>query len=150
MRRIPTAPLVLGLSGLIPFLWGALTHVVGPLADWSAAALGARFTGQMILQGYGIVILAFMSGVIWGFATRASGRFAVAAYVASVLPALWAFFMGTGPAGPALQALAIGFAALIALDVVFWRMRLTPPWWLSLRLVLTAIVVACVSVGAYA
>jgi len=28
-RRIPRAPLVLGLAGLLPFLWGALTAHFG-------------------------------------------------------------------------------------------------------------------------
>jgi hypothetical protein len=150
MIRIPTAPLLLGLSGLIPFLWGAVTHLSPPLGDWSTGLLGARFTGAIALQGYGIVILAFMSGVIWGFATRATGRMAMAGYAASVLPALWAFAMGTGPVQSALTALAIGFAALLALDWGFWKQGLAPRWWLPLRAVLTVIVVPCLLMGAHA
>jgi uncharacterized membrane protein YbhN (UPF0104 family) len=58
--------------------------------------------------------------------------------------------MGTGPVQSALTALAIGFAALLALDWAFWKQGLAPRWWLPLRAVLTAIVVPCLLVGAHA
>jgi len=150
MTRIPASALLLGLSGLIPFLWGAATHLLPDLAAWSATTLGQRFTGQFLLQGYGIVILSFMSGVIWGFATRASGAVAATGYGFSVLPALWAFFMGTGAPAPALIALGAGFIALLMLDRMFQTQGLAPDWWMSLRLLLTGIVVICLAIGAFA
>lgn len=149
MTRIPTSALLLGLSGLIPFLWGAATHLSPELALWSTTTLGQRFTGSFLLQGYGIVILAFMSGVIWGFATRATGAVAATGYAFSVLPALWAFFMGTGAPGPALIALGAGFIALLMLDRMFQSQGLAPEWWMALRLLLTTIVVLCLAVGAF-
>ena len=39
-RRIPRAPLVLGLAGLLPFLWGALTAHLGSFG--AEAFLGER------------------------------------------------------------------------------------------------------------
>lgn len=148
MMRIPAAPLLLGLSGLIPFVWGAVTVAVPNLSQWSGETLGWRLTGYYLLQGYGIVILAFMSGVIWGFATRATGTVAATGYAFSVLPALWAFFMGTGAPGPALIALGAGFIALLMLDWMFWSHGLAPEWWMSLRILLTGFVVVCLGVGA--
>lgn len=150
MTRIPFSALVLGLAGLIPFLWGAITHAIPDLAQWSAGVLGQRFTGQFLLQGYGIVILAFMSGVIWGFATKATGSVATTGYVLSVLPALWAFFMGTGAPAPALIALGAGFVGLLLIDWMFWKQGLAPDWWMALRGLLSAIVVACLAIGAFA
>lgn len=149
MSRIPTSALILGLAGLIPFLWGALTHLSPDLGTWSTDTLGRRYSGQFLLQGYGIVILAFMSGVIWGFATRAEGAVATTGYAFSVLPALWAFFMGTGPAGPALIALGAGFIGLMMLDWMFWKQGLAPDWWMALRTLLTSVVVVCLAVGAF-
>ena len=73
MMGIPRAPLVLGLAGLIPFIWGALTGLVPDLAAWASANLGSRFVGPYIQLFYGTVILSFMSGVLWGFATKAEG-----------------------------------------------------------------------------
>ena len=150
MTRPPLAPLLLGAAGLIPFLWGALTHLGTGLATWSANQLGPRFTGQTLLEDYGIVILAFMSGVIWGFATRATARVAAVGYAASVMPALWAFFLGSGAPPQTLIALAAGFAALLALDLTFARAGLAPDWWMTLRTGLTTGVVSCLVIGALA
>jgi hypothetical protein len=146
MHRIPPAPLILGLAGLIPFLWGSATYLNDPLQAWGAATLGPRFVGPYVGLFYGSVILSFMSGVLWGFATRAEGGQAATGYVLSVIPALWAFFMtGGGPVGAAGN-LIFGFAGLLLLDFAFYRWGLTPPWWMALRVLLTAIVVASLAV----
>lgn len=143
---VPRAPLVLGLLGLIPFLWGVLTLVSPGAADLGMRTLGPRFSGPFVLLQYGTIILAFMSGVLWGFATRASGERAAFGYVLSVLPALWAFFMvGAGPTSSAIYLIA-GFIGLLALDWSFWRQGLAPEWWMRLRILLTVVVVLCLSV----
>lgn len=140
MTRIPAAPLALGLAGLLPFLWGVLTTWSPALAEWTAAAAGPRFVGPYLQLAYGTVILSFMSGVLWGFATKATGAVAASGYALSVLPALWAFlFVGGGPVSAATW-LALGFAGLLGLDWMFQRQGLAPPWWMALRLLLTAIV----------
>ena len=106
-------------------------------------ALGPRFVGPYVSLSYGIVILAFMSGVLWGFATQATGPVAAVGYGLSVLPALWAFlFVGGGPESAA-RWLAAGFVGLLALDYAFWRQGLAPDWWMQLRMMLTAGVLAC-------
>lgn len=90
---------------------------------------------------YGTVILSFMSGVLWGFATRAEGAEAAFGYGVSTLPALWAFFfVGGGPVSAAIY-LALGFVGILGLDWMFQRQGLAPPWWVSLRLILTFVVV---------
>lgn len=142
MRQIPPTALILGLAGLIPFLWGAATLFLPDLTQWGQRVFGARFVGPYIQLFYGTLILSFMSGVLWGFATRATGALAASGYALSVVPVLWAFFMtGDGPAASALNLIA-GFAGLLLLDWHFWRHRLAPPWWMHLRVLLTAIVVA--------
>ena len=114
--------------------------------DW----LGARFNGPYVQLYYGTIILAFMSGVRWGFATRATGPMAMRAYVLSVIPALWAFFfVGGGPESATLW-LSTGFAGLLVLDWVFWRAGLTPAWWMRLRLILSAGVLASLMLALYA
>jgi hypothetical protein len=147
MTRIPMPALLLGLSGLLPFLWGTITaHLPGLAPPW----LPARFAGAAVLQGYGIVILSFMAGVIWGFGTRATGRQAGLFYVFSVLPPLWAFFAATGAVTPALAALLAGFVALLAVDYGAMRAGLAPGWWMSLRLLLTGVVALCLLAGLWA
>jgi len=149
MNGIPRAPLILGLAGLIPFLWGALTTISDPLATWGAANLGGRFVGPYIQLFYGAVILSFMSGVLWGFATKTDGSRAATGYALSVIPALWAFFMtGGGPVGAGMN-LMFGFAGLLVLDFAFWQWGLAPEWWLKLRVLLTVIVLACLATGVF-
>ncbi|MBD3763391.1 MAG: DUF3429 domain-containing protein [Rhodobacterales bacterium] len=149
MTPIPRSALILGLAGLIPFFWGAATLVVPGLADWGARALGPRFVGPYVQLAYGQVILAFMSGVLWGFATRTTGAAAAAGYALSVIPALWAFFMvGGGPVSAAVN-LMTGFAGLVLIDLSFWRQGLAPDWWMRLRLPLTAGVLACLGLTAW-
>lgn len=144
--RIPFAPLALGLAGLIPFLWGAATFLSADLTAWGVQTLGPRFVAPFILLNYGQIILAFMSGVLWGFATRSEAGQAAVNYALSVLPALWAFFtIGAGPTSSAIYLIA-GFVGLLGLDLAFSRQGLTPDWWMRLRVLLTAIVVACISV----
>ncbi|MEM8654557.1 MAG: DUF3429 domain-containing protein [Pseudomonadota bacterium] len=146
MTQIPRAPLLLGLAGLIPFVWGAATVLAPDLGAWGAQALGPRFVGPYVQLFYGSVILSFMSGVLWGFATKAEGAQAATGYALSVIPALWAFFMtGGGPTSASLN-LIIGFAGLLMLDFAFSRWGLTPTWWMKLRLLLTAIVVASLTI----
>lgn len=140
MNAIPRSALILGLAGLIPFLWGALTVLSVDLAAWGQANLGGRFIGPYVQLFYGAVILSFMSGVLWGFATKATGQMATASYILSVIPALWAFFMtGGGPTTAAVN-LIVGFLGLLLLDWHFWRLGLAPRWWMHLRGLLTAIV----------
>ena len=141
--RIPAAPLLLGLAGLIPFLWGAATLISGELAGWGIQTLGPRFVGPFVLLNYGQIILAFMSGVLWGFATKSDGEQAAINYALSTLPALWVFFtVGAGPTSSGIYLIA-GFVALLGLDVTFVRQGLAPDWWMRLRILLTTIVVAC-------
>ncbi|KIC51987.1 DUF3429 domain-containing protein [Tateyamaria sp. ANG-S1] len=146
MTSIPRAPLILGLAGLIPFIWGAFTVLSPALAAWGLENIGPRFVGPYVQLFYGSVILSFMSGVLWGFATKASGSQAATGYVLSVIPALWAFFMTGGGPTSAATNLIFGFIGLLMLDFAFSRWGLTPRWWMQLRVLLTAIVVACLAV----
>lgn len=142
---IPRAALLLGLAGLIPFLWGAVTLFSGQLAAWGVQTIGPRFVAPFVLLNYGQIILAFMSGVLWGFATRTHGTRAGIGYVLSVLPALWAFFtVGAGATSSAIYLIA-GYLGLLVLDWSFWRQGLAPEWWMRLRALLTAIVVICLA-----
>ncbi len=143
---IPRSALILGLAGVIPFAWGALTVLSADLALWGAQTLGPRFVGPYIQLFYGAIILSFMSGVLWGFATKAQGAVAATGYALSTIPALWAFlFTGGGPYSAATYLIA-GYIGLLALDYLFWQQELAPPWWMALRILLTCLVVICIGV----
>ena len=135
--QIPRSALILALAGLLPLVWSVATQLSPALSDFALRVFGPRFVGPYVGLVYGTIILSFMSGVLWGFATRATGQTAVVGYGASVIPALWAFFfVGNGPVSAALM-LAIGFVGLLTLDFAFWRLGFAPAWWMRLRLPLT-------------
>lgn len=146
MKGIPSGALILGLAGLIPFFWGALL-ILGLDAGRLPLPAALQGDGRLVLLRYGGIILPFMSGVLWGFATKTTGARATMGYALSVLPALWWFFApGTGPVS-ALTSLLSGFVALLLLDYAFWRWGLAPRWWMSLRLLLTTGVVLSLGIG---
>ncbi len=144
-RRIPRPALILGLAGLIPFLWSAATHLSPSLLGWAAQWLPPLFLGAYVGLTYGTVILSFMSGVLWGFATRAEGREATFAYALSVIPALWAFLMVTDASASSTIYLAAGFVGVLLLDAMYSAWGLAPRWWLRLRVMLTVVVLACLA-----
>ncbi len=149
MTPIPRVPMILGLLGLLPFLWSVGTEMSPALADFGLRWMGPRFLGPYVGLAYGTVILAFMSGALWGFATRAEANIGLF-YTLSVIPALWAFlFVGGGPVSAAIY-LAAGFVGLLGIDWLFDQHGLTPPWWLPLRAGLTAVVVTCLAITAFA
>lgn len=149
MFGIPRAPLILGLAGLLPFIAAAFVSTFpGTASDAQTARLLTAVDGLAALSLYGTIILSFMSGVLWGFATKVEGSKATIGYVLSVLPALWAFFLRGSSVTDTLFYLSIGFLGLLIVDYYFFRKGLTPPWWMRLRIMLTAIVVVCLSIGA--
>lgn len=147
MQNIPKPALWLGLAGLIPFVYGAVTHLAPDIAFTPLAGLD-------MIRLYGVVILCFMAGVLWGFAARAPGQ-EWPLYAASVAPALLAFipamFMPDiyeRPGG--VLVLINGFVILLIIDNWFAGRGLTPDWWMSLRTMLTAVVIICLVIGGFA
>jgi Protein of unknown function (DUF3429) len=146
MTPIPRAALGLGLAGLLPFLWSAASHLSPALSVWAGGYVPPMFIGSYVGLSYGTIILSFMSGVLWGFATKATGRAATTGYALSVIPALWAFVMVTDSSVNSMIYLAAGFGGLLLLDASFAAQGLAPAWWMRLRLTLTAIVLGCLAV----
>lgn len=149
MVRIPPAALLLGIAGLIPFIWAAILviDIFPGLSRPMPEVLSGD--GRLIMIRYGGIILPFMAGVLWGFSTNATGSLAMAGYGLSVIPALWWFLMPGSGVTSALTNLTTGFIGLLLLDYAFHRWELTPPWWMTLRIQLTVVVVVCLLVGIF-
>lgn len=145
--KIPTGALILGLSGVLPFAWGAVTLLSEEAFNFGIENFGARFVGPLIQLSYGVIILCFMSGVLWGFATKMDEKNGSLGYILSVLPALWAFLsMGRGPISDTIS-LIVGFLAVLLIDRHFYLLKLTPLWWMSLRIPLTFLVISLLGLG---
>ena len=145
--KIPTGALILGLSGVLPFAWGAVTLLSEEAFNFGIENFGARFVGPLIQLSYGVIILCFMSGVLWGFATKMDEKNGSLGYILSVLPALWAFLsMGRGPISDTIS-LIVGFIAVLLIDRHFYLLKLTPLWWMNLRIPLTFLVISLLGLG---
>lgn len=145
--KIPTGALILGLSGVLPFAWGAVTLLSEEAFNFGIENFGARFVGPLIQLSYGVIILCFMSGVLWGFATKMDEKNGSLGYILSVLPALWAFLsMGRGPISDTIS-LIVGFLAVLLIDRHFHLLKLTPLWWMNLRIPLTFLVISLLALG---
>ena len=145
--KIPTGALILGLSGVLPFAWGAVTLLSEEAFNFGIENFGARFVGPLIQLSYGVIILCFMSGVLWGFATKMDEKNGSLGYILSVIPALWAFLsMGRGPISDTIS-LIVGFLAVLLIDRHFYLLKLTPLWWMNLRTPLTFLVISLLGLG---
>jgi hypothetical protein len=147
VKKIPNSALILGLAGLIPFFWGAATSLDFVLENLKLTGLSEEYTGSSINLIYGTIILAFMSGVLWGFAANVSDKKRPVGFILSVLPALWAFFTFNGILINPFMSLIIGFLGVFAVDIRFYYWQITPEWWLSLRSILTFFVIIFLSVN---
>ncbi|MFY0692822.1 MAG: DUF3429 domain-containing protein [Paracoccaceae bacterium] len=154
MSRIPRSALILGLAGVLPFAFAAVLALApAPQVGTQSYPLVHPKDASAILSAYGTVILCFMSGVLWGFAARGPEERATRGYILSVLPALYAFFtttrhvFGSTSDESSIQFLIGGFVGLLVLDFIFWRQGDAPDWWMSLRVLLTVLVVTCLFVG---
>jgi hypothetical protein len=138
---VPPAAKWLGYAGALPFVAGAAATLpfAGPLRPY----------GLALLLDYGAIILSFMGGVHWGAAMLRNDNRAgpLGRSVAASLVALPAALIG-GAAG--LGFLAVGFLGLLVFDEQETRAGRVPQWYPLLRRPLTAIVVACLVVGAAA
>ena len=128
MSQIPRPALILGLAGLIPFLYGALSVLV-PATGAIGRLWGSNYEGFQILQVYGIgPILCFMAGVIWGFAARTEGRAATFLLRALGHPAIFVFLTAFSAPRPSPDhADQQAFRRAAAIDVSAARQGLAPP-----------------------
>eukprot|EP00028_Trichosphaerium_sp_Am-I-7-wt_P001921 CAMPEP_0168530400 /NCGR_PEP_ID=MMETSP0405-20121227/14637_1 /TAXON_ID=498012 /ORGANISM="Trichosphaerium sp, Strain Am-I-7 wt" /LENGTH=150 /DNA_ID=CAMNT_0008554619 /DNA_START=108 /DNA_END=560 /DNA_ORIENTATION=+ len=118
----------LGALGLVPFLGTAALALTG-------TSLGMTAVNYQIM--YGASILSFMGGVHWGVATKEPDTMSqTGRYVISVMPSLLAVGCLMGPPELALVGLGIGFSSLLVYDVI--SVRVMAPWYLKLRIPLTA------------
>jgi len=134
------SPNTLGLAGLIPFVVLSALTLVGPdgWRDWVSMGLIA----------YGAVILSFLGGITWGLAVTRN-KHHDPLFLASMAPFFAAWLALLMPRLPGLLLLMVAFIGALANDWLARRDGLAPDWFFTLRLVLTAVVVACLAVAAF-
>lgn len=149
MNRVPFAALFIGWLGVVPFAYGVALIFAAPGTLVTFGLVSSDSDGGIfLLETFGAVILGFMGGCLWGFASAPGRQPRVGALAASAIPPALAFL--SIRLDPALSCvwLAFGFVVLQAIDLAFQRAGLTPDYWPRLRLPLTAAVMACLLAGA--
>ena len=139
-RKIPPAPLVLGLGGLIPFWVLALAVLAGGAAGYGPGRLA------LALAAYGAIIASFLGGIRWGFAVREGDgglRYAI-----SVLPSLLAWAALAAPEPWRLALLGVLVIVLWPADQALVRAGIAPPWFGRLRMILSLGAGAALLLGA--
>ncbi|GBF89500.1 hypothetical protein Rsub_02072 [Raphidocelis subcapitata] len=126
MRAVPRVPLLLGLTGAIPFV--ALAPPVSKHLFW-------------LLPhdvGYGISIVTFLGAVHWGLAMGSASmasplmaRAARESYLWSVVPSLSCFWLAAAEPAPASLILSLLLPACYIVDRA--RANYLPTWYLALR-----------------
>lgn len=142
--KVPVSAAWLGGLGALPFigLVCAMPFLVGAPRSLAADALVA----------YGAVILSFLGGIHWGLAIAQGGGAAQAKLPArlilSIVPSLaaWAALLVADTTG--LFVLALAVAVMLWVDLRATRAGDAPPWYPTLRIPLTCIVVAALLLGA--
>jgi hypothetical protein len=142
--KVPVSAAWLGGLGALPFigLASAMPFLTGGLRSLAADALVA----------YGATILSFLGGIHWGLAIAPQGGAGRAKLpprlIVSVLPSLaaWAALLVADTIGLFILALAV--AAMLWVDIRATRAGEAPPWYSTLRIPLTCIVVAALLLGA--
>lgn len=142
MRRVPAPALALGLAGLLPFLYGAGATLAPGLAI-------EGWPGRGVLEVYGVVILAFMAGCLWGFGAK-HGADLWRWLGLSVIPAIALFFGVIIGDSDLVIVLLFAFPAVLVFDLAFVAGGVAPDWWAPLRVLLTAVVTLCLAIGAFA
>ncbi len=139
-RRIPPAPLVLGLGGLIPFWALALGVLTGGGAGFGPARLA------LALAAYGAVIISFLGGIRWGFAVREGD--AGLQYAIAVVPSLLAWAALAAPSPWRLALLGVLVIVMWPADRALVRAGFAPAWFGRLRMILSLGAGAALLVGA--
>lgn len=173
-QDVPRLALILGGSGLIPFLWFGSQHAPNSkrqvpwgdelIARWTRATSlpldwaksGDQRTVRHHLIAYGSCILSFLGAIHWGVAMVAPvPGIAGMQYAVSVLPALigWGALVVDKKADHSTVAphvmLITGFLGQYAFDEWALGRRVVPAWFTHLRSPLTVAVVSMLSISGY-
>ncbi len=136
LSDIPPTAALLGAFGVLPFAIAAVLAILPETSDF----------GRWAIIGYGAVILSFLGGVQWGLGLRATTGGSVAMFVSNVI-ALTGWLALLLSAEIAIPALAAGFAAAFVFDLLAKPLLKTPGWFLALRGLLTAAVLASLALA---
>ena len=138
--RLKPVIYLLGYMGLVPFV--TLTISIGLNA-------GIFKQPHFMMISYAAVILTFMGAIYWGTAMSMGESCSMLQLLISIVIALLGWTALLLPTHNAYQLLLITFIALCVADHYLLPVRRYPRWYMNMRVVLTTIVVLCLTISAY-
>ena len=142
-RNAATAQLLV-YGGYIPFGVLTLFFILPEISPFS------RPDNLLLLIAYSAVILSFLGGIRWGFATLRNDRASARELLTSVVPSLIGWMCLTLPSAPALVMLAITFVWHYLWDRRHAEKHALPRWFLPLRARITLAVAPTLLIAAIA
>jgi len=141
---IPAPARSFGLAGLLPFILSALVCWVSP----TVFSFPFANSGAFVLCAYGAVILSFLGGIRWGVAMQHASMIQDWRVVGwAMVPSLLGWAALLVPPAIGLVLLVIGFVIQFIIDYRSTEAGITPPWFLSLRALLTGGAILSIAVG---
>ena len=133
-KTIPASALVLGVSGLIPF-------VAGGVLVWLPQLKAIAPTIPALVFFYAALIVSFLGGVRWGAAMQnaTTGTALARELSASVIPTLITFVCYIFSLPAALTMLLILILSQGLVDILAVRQKKLVAWYAPLRLLLSGV-----------
>lgn len=140
MAKIPYTVKIICLLGLIPF-------IMGTVGTFKLNIFGIETNNFFIELAllYSALILSFLGGCLFGFETLSEPFPRKSRLWLAILPTIWALLALQIPYFKA-SAMAIGFMIVFEFDRRASRNKITPEWWLNLRLPLTICVIISLAI----
>ena len=140
MQKIPKTIKIIVILGLLPFFFGVIATLKLPIINLTINAFFIKFS--LLYAG---LILSFLGGCLFGFECLALGTANKLRLWFSIIPTIWSLLALQAPNFSA-SILAFGFLLVYEFDRKASVAGVTPIWWLSLRLPLSAIVILSLSI----
>lgn len=140
MTSIPGTIKIIATLGLMPFFLGVLVTFKFPIVELDMAVFLINFS---LL--YASLILSFLGGCLFGFESLNEPNPNKFRLWLAITPSIWSLIALQIPDFSA-SFLAVGFLIVYEFDRKSHSAGIVPSWWLSLRLPLTALVIASLSI----
>ena len=135
MKNVPSNAKLIGFLGLIPMILGLL----GSLQLFFFSENINQFLIKFSIT-YSAIILSFLGGCLFAFNCLKKDNPSLLGLTLTILPSIWATIALQSPILKT-SLLALGFLLIFEIDRRFFKINLTPKWWLKLRLPLTTVII---------
>lgn len=139
--RTPYGAKLVILALLIPAIVGLMAGI-HPSINTLIKTLNAPSLVRLTIA-YSSIFLCFFAGCLWAF-TISSPQKTVFKYLLGLFPLAYLLspLMTGGPFR--LVAIALGYVALLAVDIHLHRHSIVPDWWVRFKTPLTIVIMICI------